>query len=49
MQIDFAAEPGVGGGVGHLGVGEIFSCPVGDLLPLGDAEAEEDGGEAAQS
>jgi len=43
-EVDFAADPGVEGGVVLLGGGEGVGVPVGEALGFGDFAAQDDGG-----
>jgi hypothetical protein len=49
VQIDFSAEPGVGGGVTDLGFGQFLAGPVGSLFPFGNAEAQQQRRQSAQT
>ena len=46
VRVDFMAQPSISGGVGLLGGTQLLPCPVRDLFLLGDAEVEQDGGQA---
>jgi len=49
VQVKAPADPGIGGGILDLGLGEVTAGPVGNLGPFGDPEIEEEPGKAAEA